>query len=65
MLALKASTTSEHMVSRKRWRLPALFAGKALVEQGEHLGHVELHVLKVEVFLVVLLHLEKVVELEI
>lgn len=46
-------------------RLPPLLAGKALVEQREHLGNVELDVFQVEVVLAVFLHLEEVVQLEV
>lgn len=45
--------------------LPPLLSREALVEQSEHLGHVELDVFKVELVLAVLLHLEQVVELEV
>lgn len=49
----------------RRVVLPPLLAGESLVEKGEHLGHVELDVFEVELVLVVLLHLEQVVELEV
>jgi hypothetical protein len=45
--------------------LPALFARKPLVQQHKHLANVELHVLEIQIFLVIFLHLEQVVELEI
>ena len=38
-------------------RLPALLPSKALVEECENLGHIELDIFKVKVLLVVLLHL--------
>lgn len=44
---------------------PTSFASKALVQQCKNLGHVELHILKVQVFLVVFLHFQKVVKFEI
>lgn len=44
---------------------PTALACKSLVEQGKHLGHVELDVLEIEVFLVVLLHFEQIVELQV
>lgn len=44
---------------------PALLSGKALVEQGQDLGDVELNVFQVQVVQVVLLHLQQVVELQI
>ena len=52
------------MIGERRG-LPAFLAGEALVEEVQDLGHVELDVLEVEVLLVILLHLEQVVELEI
>lgn len=45
--------------------LPSLFAREALVEKNKHFRDVELDVLEVKVFLVVLLHFEQIVELEI
>lgn len=45
--------------------LPALLPGESAVEKVQDLGHVELHVLKVQVFLIVLLHLKEIVELEV
>lgn len=44
---------------------PPLFAGKPFVEQVEHFGNVELDVFEVKVLLVVLLHLEKIVEFQV
>lgn len=44
---------------------PAFLPREALVEQGQDLRHVELHVFQIQVFLIVLLHLEQVVEFEI
>ena len=46
-------------------RLPALLSSEALVEQSQHLWHVELDVFKVQVILVVLLHLKQVIQLEV
>lgn len=45
--------------------LPASLAGKALVEELEHLRDVELNVLKIQVFLLLLLHLQQVVQFEV
>lgn len=45
--------------------LPPLLPGKALVEQRKDLGDVELDIFQVKVVLVVLLHLEQIVELEV
>lgn len=45
--------------------LPSLLPSKSLVEQGKNLGNIELNVFQVQFVLVVLLHLEQVVELEV
>lgn len=45
--------------------LPPLLACKSFVQKGEHLGDIELDVFQVKVLQVVLLHLEKVVKLEV
>ncbi len=45
--------------------LPPFLPRKALVEQCQDLGNVELDVFQIQVVLVVLLHLQEVVELEI
>jgi hypothetical protein len=45
--------------------LPALLPCEPLVQQIEHLRDVELDVLKIQIFLVVLLHFEQIVKLEI
>ena len=45
--------------------LPPLLARKALVEEGKHLGDIELNIFQVKILQVVLLHLEKVVEFEV
>ena len=44
---------------------PPLFPRESLVEQCQDLGDVELHILKIQGFLIILLHLQKVVELQI
>lgn len=44
---------------------PSLLASKSLVEQCEHFGDIELHVFEIELILVVLLHLQQVVEFEV
>jgi hypothetical protein len=45
--------------------LPAFLPGKALVEQSQDFRDVELHVFQVEVFLVIFLHLQQIVKLQI
>jgi len=45
--------------------LPPLLPGKAFVEESQDLRDVELDVFKVEIILVVLLHFQKVIKLEI
>lgn len=45
--------------------LPCPLSGEPFVEQSQDLGNVELYVFKVEILLSVLLHLEKIVQLEI
>lgn len=45
--------------------LPAFLPGEPLVEKGEHLRHVELNILQVQLFLIVLLHLQEIVKLKI
>lgn len=51
------------IASLKEANLPSLLTCEPLVEQDQDLGHVELHVLQVQIFLVVFLHLEKIVQL--
>lgn len=46
-------------------RLPPLFSSKPLVQQSEHLGNIELNVFEIELILVVLLHLEQVIQLKV
>ena len=46
-------------------RLPALLPSEALVEQSQDLGNVELDVFQVKFVLVILLHLEQVIQLQI
>jgi hypothetical protein len=45
--------------------LPALLSRKSLVEENEHFGDIELNILQVQIFLVILLHLQQVVKLQI
>ena len=45
--------------------LPALLPCEAFVQQCQHLGDVELDVFEIQIVLVILLHLEQVVELQI
>lgn len=45
--------------------LPSLLSRKSLVEQGKHLGYVELHVFQVKLILIILLHLKQIVQLKI
>jgi len=42
----------------QRGKLPSLLSRKALVQKREYLGYVELDVLKIEIFLIIFLHLE-------
>lgn len=49
----------------KTTALPPLLPGKPFVQQYKDFRHVELDVFQVQVFLIVLLHLEQVVELEV
>jgi hypothetical protein len=53
------------VASRKETALPSLLSCEALVEEDEDFRDIELDVLEIKVFLVVLLHLEQIVELEI
>ncbi len=64
-IALPNPTTYPDPTPTTKGTLPPLLPRKPLVKQRQHLGHVELHVLEVEVVLVVLLHLEQVVQLEV
>lgn len=45
--------------------LPALLSRKALVEQGQDFRNIELHIFKVKVFLIVFLHLQEIVKLQV
>lgn len=45
--------------------LPALLPREALVQQCQHLWHVELDIFQVKVILIVLLHLKQIIKLEI
>ena len=45
--------------------LPALLASETLIQQSQHLRHVELDVFEVEIVLVILLHLQQIIQLEI
>lgn len=58
-------TSRSANLTHTRSILPPLLPREPLVEQREYLGYVELHVLKIEVVLVVLLHLQQIVKLEI
>lgn len=57
--------SSWHIASLEEANLPSLLPCKSLVEEDQDFGHVELYVLEVEIFLVVLLHLQKIVQLQI
>ena len=62
----KESKSSQSTVfSRLALCSPLLFPRKSLVEKGENLGDVELNVFEIKIFLVVSLHLEQIIELEI
>lgn len=45
--------------------LPAFLSRKALVEQSKDFRNVELHVFQVEIFLIIFLHLQKIVKLQV
>lgn len=49
----------------RHFSLPSLLSCESFVQKREHLGHIELHILQVEIFLVVFLHLQQVVKLEV
>lgn len=45
--------------------LPTFLPSKPLIKQRKHLRDIELDVFKIEIFLVIFLHLKEIVELEI
>ena len=45
--------------------LPSFLSGEALVEQSQDLGYIELDIFEVEVLLIVLLHFQQVIELQV
>lgn len=45
--------------------LPPLFTSKPLVQEGQHLGDIELYVFKIKILLAVFLHLQKIIELQV
>lgn len=45
--------------------LPPLLSGKALIQEREDLGHIELDVFKVKLVLAIFLHLKQIVKLEV
>ncbi len=55
----------KHQAGPPFFELPALLPCKALIQQRQDLWHVELYILEIKRLLVVLLHFEKIVELEI
>lgn len=46
-------------------RLPTLLSCESLVQEGKDLGDVELDILQIQIILIVLLHLEQIVQLEV
>lgn len=62
---------TENQISTRKARrcraacLPPLLPGESLVEKRKDLGDVELDILQIQVILVVLLHFQKVIELEV
>lgn len=65
IIALFFSISLECIACRKEMFLPSLLSCEALVQEDEHLAHVELYVFEIKVLLVVLLHFEQVVQLEV
>ena len=74
----RASNSGEYIVKiggivDSSWRissleeanLPSLLPCESLVEKDQDFGHVELYVFQVEIFLIVLLHLEKIVQFQV
>lgn len=45
--------------------LPSLLASEPLVKQRQNLGYVELDIFQIELVLVILLHFQKIIQLEI
>lgn len=45
--------------------LPVLLPCEPLIKEGQYFWHIELHVFKVQLVVVVLLHLEKIVQFEV
>lgn len=54
-----------HIVSPASSQLPVLLPCKSLVEQGQDFWHIELNVFKIQFIMVVLLHFQEIVQLEI
>ena len=59
------SADTSHFSSAIVLSLPSFLPGKSLVQQCQDLGYIELHVFEIEVFLIVFLHLQQVIELQI
>jgi hypothetical protein len=45
--------------------LPALLASEALIQQCQHLWYVELDVFEIKIILVIFLHFEQIIQLEV
>jgi hypothetical protein len=58
-------TNEKEKKNKEQQGLPPFLARKAFVEKREHLGDVELHVLKIEILLIVFLHLQQIVEFQV
>lgn len=46
-------------------RSPALLSSESLIEQSQYLGHIELDIFQVKLVLVIFLHLQQVVKLQV
>ena len=60
-----SAETREIRIRRAVRRSPSFLACEALVKEREDFGHVKLDIFEVEGFLIVLLHFEEIVELEV
>lgn len=62
---LQPSSMSRAAGTRQVERSPSFLSRKSLVEQSQDLGHVELYIFEVESFLIIFLHLQKIVQFEV
>jgi hypothetical protein len=60
-----AQTAEQVPVAGQVAHLPSLLPCKTLVQESQDLRHIELHIFEIQVLLVVFLHLQEIVELEI